>query len=160
MSIPTKAINKYTDCNHRIIFNGVFHRNRNIPSIRLLILNRTVNSQKDSEKEEHSWRHLPLRLQTTSQNGRKHHSEDLARTQTRGLEEGIESPGVKPHVRGQLSKRERAKRKGQSSQETGTGKLATCTEEHHWSSSRSSNRNLTENPPFCKWSSPPAPRVL
>ena len=34
------------------------------------------------------------------------------------------------------------------------GKLATCTEEHHWSSSRSSKRNLTENPPFCTWSSP------
>ena len=102
MSIPTKAINKYTDCNHRIIFNGIFHRNRNIPNIRLLILNRTLNSQKDSEKEEHSWMHLPLRLQTTSRSGRKHHSEDLARTQTRGLEEGIESPGVKPHVRSQF----------------------------------------------------------
>ena len=36
-----------------------------------------------------------------------------------------------------------------------TGKLATCTEEHHWSSSRSSNRNLTENLPFCIWSSFP-----
>ena len=102
MSIPTKAINKYTDCNHRIIFNGIFHRNRNIPNIRLLVLNRTVNSQKDSEKEEHSWMHLPLRLQTTSRSGRKHHSEDLARTQTRGLKEGIESPGVNPHVRGQF----------------------------------------------------------
>ena len=101
MSIPTKAINKYTDCNHRIIFNGIFHRNRNSPNIRLLILNRTLNSQKDSEKE-HSWMHLPLRLQTTSRSGRKHHSEDLARTQTRGLEEGIESPGVKPHVCGQF----------------------------------------------------------
>ena len=55
MSIPTKVINKYTDCNQKIIFNGMFHRNRNIP-IRLLILNRTLNSQKDSEKEEHSWR--------------------------------------------------------------------------------------------------------
>ena len=102
MSIPTKAINKYTDCNHRIIFNGIFHRNRNIPNIRLLILNRTVNRQKDSEKEEHSWRHLPLRLQTTSRSGRRQHSEDLARTQTRGLEEGIESPGVNPHVHGQF----------------------------------------------------------
>ena len=51
MSIPTKAINKYTDCNHRIIFNGIFHRNRNIPNIRLRILNRTLNSQKDSDKE-------------------------------------------------------------------------------------------------------------
>ena len=78
MSIPTKAINKYTECNHRIIFNGIFHRNRNIPNIRLLILNRTLNSQKDSEKEEHSWMHLPLPLQTTSWSGRKHHSEDLA----------------------------------------------------------------------------------
>ena len=97
MSIPTKAINKYTDCNHRMIFKGIFHRNRNIPNIRLLILNRTLNSQKDSEKE-HRWRHLPLRLQTTSRSGRKPHSEHLARTQTRGLEEGIESPGVKPHV--------------------------------------------------------------
>ena len=38
-----------------------------------------------------------------------------------------------------------------------TGKLATCTEEHHWSSSRSSKRNLTENPLFCTWSSPPPP---
>ena len=131
--------------------------------MRLLILNRTLNSQKDSEKEEHSWMHLPLRLQTTSRSGRKHHSEDLARTQTRGLEEGIESPGVKPHVRDQFMniKPERAKRKGQSSQETVTGKLATCTEEHHWSSSRSSKRNLSENPPFCTWSSPPrAPSPL
>ena len=51
MSIPTKAINKYTDCNHKIIFNGLFHRNRNIPNIRLLILNRTLNGQKDSEKK-------------------------------------------------------------------------------------------------------------
>ena len=33
MSIPNKAINKYTDCNHKIIFNGIFHRNRNIPNI-------------------------------------------------------------------------------------------------------------------------------
>ena len=49
-----------TDCNHKMIFSGLFHRNRNIPNIRLLILNRTLNSQKDSEKEEHSWRHLPL----------------------------------------------------------------------------------------------------
>ena len=159
MSIPTKAINKYTDCNHRIIFNGIFHRNRNSPNIRLLILNRTLNSQKDSEKQEHSWRHLPLRLQTTSGSGRKHHSEDLAGTQTRGLEEGIESPGVKPHVRDQFMniKPERAKRKGQSSQETVTGKLATCTEEHHRSSCRSANRNLTENLRFCTWSSPARP---
>ena len=54
-----------TDCNHKMIFNGLFHRNRNTPNSRLLILNRTLNSQEDSEKEEHSWRHLPLRLQTT-----------------------------------------------------------------------------------------------
>ena len=151
MSIQTKAINKYTDCNHKIIFNGIFHKNRNIPHIRLLILNRILNSQKDSEKEEHSWRHLPLWLQTTSQSYSNPHSEELARTQTRGLEEGIESPGVKPHIRGQfmnIKNWEWAKRKGQSSQETGTGKLATCTEEHHRSSSRSSNRNLTENPLF------------
>ena len=53
------------------------------------------------------------------------------------------------------SSQEHAKRKGQSSQETGTGKLATYTKEHHWSSSRSSNRNLTKNPPFCSWSSFP-----
>ena len=105
MSIPTKAINKYTDCNHKIIFNGIFfHRNRNIPNMRLLILNRTLNSQKHSEKDEHRWMHLPLQLQTTSRSGRKHHSEDLARTQTRGLQEGIESPGVNPHVRGQFMK--------------------------------------------------------
>ena len=62
MSIPTKAINKYIDCNHKTIFYAIFHRNRNSPNIRLLILNRTLNSQKDSEKEEHSWMHLPLRL--------------------------------------------------------------------------------------------------
>ena len=102
--------------------------------------------------------HLPLRLQTTSRSGRKHHSEELARTQTRGLEEGIESPGVKPHIRGQfmnIKNWEWAKRKGQSSQETVRGKLATYTEEHHWSSSRSSKRNLTENTLFCTWNSPP-----
>ena len=47
------------------------------------------------------------------------------------------------------SNQERAKRKGQSSEETGTGKLATYSEEHPWrSSSRPSNRNQTENPPF------------
>ena len=47
------------------------------------------------------------------------------------------------------SNQERAKRKGQSSEETGTGKLATYWEEHPWrSSSRLSNRNPTENPPF------------
>ena len=41
-------------------------------------------------------------------------------------------------------------------------KLATYTKEHHWASSRSSNRNLTKNSPFCTWSSPlpPTPRVL
>ena len=53
------------------------------------------------------------------------------------------------------SNQEWATRKGQSSEETGTGKLATYTKEHHWSSSRSSNRNLTKNPPFCTWSSFP-----
>ena len=83
MSIPTKGINKYTDCNHKMIFNGIFHRNRNIPNIRLLILNRTLNNQKDSEKE-HSWMHLPLRLQTTSRsttvrNWHEHRHVDLRR---------------------------------------------------------------------------------
>ena len=104
MSIPTKAINKYTDCNHKIIFNGLFHRNRNIPNIRLLILNRTLNGQEDSEKEEHSWRHLPLRLQTTSQTCSNHHSEDLAGTQTHGLQERTERTGMNPHVRGKFMK--------------------------------------------------------
>ena len=56
------------------------------------------------------------------------------------------------------SNQERATRKGQSSEETVTGKLATYIKEHHWSSSGSSNRNLTKNPPFCTWSS--FPRVL
>ena len=104
MSIPTKAINKYTDCNHKIIFNGLFHRNRNIPNIRLLILNRTLNGQEDSEKEEHSWRHLPLPLQNTSRTCSNHHSEELAGTQTHGLQERIESPGMNLHVRGQFMK--------------------------------------------------------
>ena len=104
MSIPTKAINKYTDWNHKIIFNGIFHRNRNIPNIRLLKLNRTLKSQKDSEKEEHSWRHLPLRLQTTSRSCSNHHGEELAWTQTHGLEERTESSGMNPHVRGQFMK--------------------------------------------------------
>ena len=55
------------------------------------------------------------------------------------------------------SSQERAKMKGQSFQETVTGKLATYTKEHHWPSSRS-YRNLTKNPPFCTWSSfPPSP---
>ena len=104
MSIPTKAINKYTDCNHKIIFNGLFHRNRSIPNIRLLILNKTLNGQEDSEKEEHRWRHLPLQLQTTSRTCSNHHSEELAGTQTHGLQERIESPGINPHVRGQFMK--------------------------------------------------------
>ena len=104
MSIPNKVINKYTDCNHKVIFNGIFHRNRNIPNIRLLILNRTLNGQKDSEKEEHSWRHLSLPLQTTSWPCSNHHSEELAGTQTHGLQERIESPGMNPHVRGQFMK--------------------------------------------------------
>ena len=90
MSIPTKAINKYTDCNHKIIFNGLFHRNRRIPNIRLLILNKTLNGQEDSEKEEHHWRHLPLRLQTTSRTCSNHHSEELAGTQTHGREDPLE----------------------------------------------------------------------
>ena len=68
MSIATKAINKYIDCNHKMIFHAIFHRNRNTPNIGLLILNKMSNSQKDSEKE-HSWTHLPLRLQTTSRSG-------------------------------------------------------------------------------------------
>ena len=46
--------------------------------------------------------HLPLRLQTTSRSDRKHHSEELAQTQTCGLEEGIDSAGVKPDIRGQF----------------------------------------------------------
>ena len=46
------------------------------------------------------------------------------------------------------SNQEWATRKGQSSEETGTGKLATYTKEHHWSSSRSSNRNLTKTHRF------------
>ena len=104
MSIPTKAINKYTDCNHKIIFNGLFQRNRNIPHTRLLLLNRTLNGQEDSEKEEHSWRHLALRLQTTSGTCSNHHSEELAGKQTHGLQERIESPGISPHVRGQFMK--------------------------------------------------------
>ena len=103
MSIPTKVINKYTDCNHKIIFNGIFHRNRNIPNNILKQL-RTLNSPKDSEKEEHSWRQLPLPLQTTSRPCSNHHSEELAGTQTHGLQERIQSPGVNPHARGQFMK--------------------------------------------------------
>ena len=49
LSIATKAISKCTDCNHSIIANGIFHRNRNIPNISLQQL-RTLNSQKDSKK--------------------------------------------------------------------------------------------------------------
>ena len=104
MSIPTKVINKYTDCNHKIIFNGMFHRNRNTPNSRLLILNRTLNGQEDSEKEEHSWRHLPLPLQTTSRTCSNHHSDELAGTQAHGLQERIESPEMNPYVRGQFMK--------------------------------------------------------
>ena len=56
------------------------------------------------------------------------------------------------------SNQEWAKRKGQPSEETVTGKLATYSEEHQWrSSSRSSNRNRTETSPFCTWSSSPHP---
>ena len=51
-----------------------------------------------------------------------------------------------------MKSQERVKRKGQSFQETVTGKLATYTKEHHWPSSRS-YRNLAKNPPFCTWSS-------
>ena len=157
MSIPTKAINKYTDCNHKIIFNGIFHRNRNIPNSKLLILNRTLNGQKDSDKEEHSWRHLPLRLQTTSRSCSGHHSEELAGTQTHGLQERTESPETNPHVHGQFlkiqpgtSEEERTGFSRNSDRET-----ATYTEEHQCSSSRSSNANLTENPPLCTRSSFP-----
>ena len=104
MSIPIKAINKYIDCNHKIILNGLFHRKRNIPNIRLLLLNRTLNGQEDSEKEERSWRHLPLRLQTTSGTCSNHHCKELAGTQTHGLQKRIESPGMNPHVRGHFMK--------------------------------------------------------
>ena len=139
-------------CTQNVISNGIFHRNRNIPSNILQQL-RTLKSKKDSEKEEWTWRHLPLRLQTTSRSCSNHNSEELAQTQAQGLEERIESPGIKPHVCGQFMKsQERVKRKGQSFQETVTGKLATYTKEHHWPSSRS-YRNLTKNPPFCTWSS-------
>ena len=39
-----------TDCNHKMIFNGLFHRKRNTPTSRLLILNRTLKGQEDSER--------------------------------------------------------------------------------------------------------------
>ena len=45
-------------------------------------IERTLTAKK-TEKEEHSWRHLPLPLQTTSQTCRNHHSEE----QTHGLQE-------------------------------------------------------------------------
>jgi len=54
------------------------------------------------------------------------------------------------------SSQERAKRKGQSFQETVTGKLATYTREHHWASSRSSNRNLTKHSLFAHGALPPS----
>ena len=124
------------------------------------MLNRTLNGQKDSEKEEHSWRHPPVRLQTASRSCSDHHREELAGTQTRGLQERIESPGTNPHVHGQFLKI----RAGTSEEErtvfprNSDRKMATYTEEHQWSSSRSSNTNLTKTPPFCTRSS--FPRVL
>ena len=36
-----------TDCNHKMICDGLFHRNRNTPTSRLLILNRTLKGQED-----------------------------------------------------------------------------------------------------------------
>ena len=90
-------------CNKNIISNGIFHRNRNIPNNILQQL-RSLNSQKDSEKEEGTWRHLPLCLQTISQSCNNHNSEELAQTQAQGLEEKIESPGIKPNVCGQFMK--------------------------------------------------------
>ena len=74
-----------------------FSQKRNTPTSRLLILNRTLKGQEDSEREEHSWRHLPLWLQTTSWPCSNHHSEELAGTQTHGLQERRESPGMNPH---------------------------------------------------------------
>ena len=124
------------------------------------MLNRTLNGQKDSEKEERSWRHPPVRLQTASRSCSDHHSEEPAGTQTQGLQERIESPGMKPHVHGQFMKI----RPGRSEEErtvfprNSDRKMATYTEEHQWSSSRSSNTNLPKTPPFCTWSS--FPRVL
>ena len=77
-------------CTQNIIPNGIFHRNRNIPNNILQQL-RSLNSQKDSEKEEGTWRHLPLCLQTISRSCNNHNSEELAQTQAQGLEEKIES---------------------------------------------------------------------
>ena len=62
-------------------------------------IERTLTAKK-TEKEEHSWRHLPLPLQTTSQTCSNHHSEE----QTHGLQERRESPGMNPHRRGQFMK--------------------------------------------------------
>ena len=81
-----------------------FSQKRNTPTSRLLILNRTLKGQEDSEREEHSWSHLTLRLQTTSGTCSNHHSEELAGTQTHGLQERIESPWMNPHGRGQFMK--------------------------------------------------------
>ena len=67
-------------------------------------MNRTLKGQEDSEKEDHCWRYLPLRLQTTARPCSNHHSEELAGTQTQGLQERRESPGVNPHGRGQFMK--------------------------------------------------------
>lgn len=120
-------------------------------------MNRTLNGPKDSEKEEHSWGHLPIPLQTTSRSCSDHHSEELAGTQTHGLQERIEGPETNPHVHGQFlkvkpgpSEEERTVFSRNSDRET-----ATYTEEHQWSSSTSSNANLTKNPPFCTRSSLP-----
>ena len=56
------------------------------------------------------------------------------------------------------SNQEWAKRKGHSSEETGTGKLANYSEEHlRRSSSRPSNRNRTENLPFVHGALPTPP---
>ena len=41
---------------------------------------------------------------TTSRPCSNHHSEELAGTQTHGLQERIESPGMNPHVCGQFMK--------------------------------------------------------
>lgn len=120
-------------------------------------MNRTLNGQKDSEKEEHSWRHLPIPLQTTSRSCSDHHSEELAGTQTHGLQERIESPETNPPVHGQFLKI----KPGTSEEErtvfsrNSDRKMATYTEEHQCSSSTSSNANLTENPPLCTRSSFP-----
>ena len=62
------------------------------------ILNRTLKGQKDSDKDEHSGRHLPLQLQTTSWSYSNHHSEELTGTQTHGLQERIERAQERIHM--------------------------------------------------------------